>query len=132
MVGALGGQAVLIVDDEADILTSLQVFLEEELAGIRVLTARSGGEALSVLERENVALIIADYRMPGMNGLELLAEVRRKRPHVRAMMMTAYPDPTLASRAARECGVGFLLSKPFELDHFVRLVEACLNKSWAS
>lgn len=129
MAGAQQGQTVMLVDDEDDILASLRVFLEGELVGVRVLTARSGPEALQMLERDDVDLIIADYRMPGMDGLQLLAEVRRKKPHITAMMMTAYPDPTLASRAAKECGVGLFLAKPFDLNYFVRVVEACLKKS---
>ena len=68
---------LLIVDDEKDILRTLTLTFEEDY---EVFTARSGIEALGVLERQDIALIIADQRMPEMTGVELLQKAITIKP----------------------------------------------------
>src|SRR5262245_33686364 len=61
--------AILVVDDEPGIVDSLQKVFERE--GLRVLTARAGGEALEILRREPVSVLLTDLLMPGMSGMDL-------------------------------------------------------------
>src|ERR1043166_7614599 len=86
-----GAPTVLVVDDEPDILTSMAAFLAVFL-GWRVETADSGSKALQVLSSRAIDVVVTDYRMPGMDGLELLSRVRRKAPRVPVLVVTAYPD----------------------------------------
>lgn len=110
---------ILIVDDEPAILELLRDVLVEE--GFRVVTANNGVAALVLLQRTSVALILMDFMMPGLNGLQL-AEQLRQNPHtadVPLLLMSAVPPP--------DVGAQFLavIAKPFALDQIVRLVHQC-------
>ena len=88
--------AVLVVDDEEAILESLQMTLESDY---RVFTASTGAEGLEILDREPVALIIADQVMPGMSGVEFLEQAIERNPGAIRMMLTGYADIGSLSRA---------------------------------
>jgi CheY-like chemotaxis protein len=118
---------VLVVDDEHDILESVRDLLAVEMKHVRVHTATSGQAALDILKREGADLLITDYRMPGMSGIELLDALRRDGHDVPAILMTAFPDPTLAQKAKQEHGVRHFVPKPFELSQFLALVRAELG-----
>jgi DNA-binding NtrC family response regulator len=115
---------VLLVDDEPDILDSLELLLQTEVPEVEVLKATSGQQALEKMRGERVRLIISDYRMPGMDGFEFLEAARRLQPGVPSIMMTAYPDPRLAARAVDELGVGLFIAKPFDLNYLVKVVRS--------
>src|SRR3954464_7064992 len=84
-----GGRAtVLVVDDEPGIVDSLQKILERE--SLRVLTATSGGEALEMIRREPVSVLVTDLMMPGMSGMYLLRPSRSVSPETETVLMTAY------------------------------------------
>ncbi len=78
----------MVVDDQAETLTSVRVLLERE--GHRVLTAERGTEALSVLERESAQVLLVDYFMPVMNGEELIAGVRDRDQLIQIVLQTGY------------------------------------------
>jgi DNA-binding NtrC family response regulator len=84
---------VLVVDDEPDIVGSLRVFLRYALQDVEVRTATSAAQALEVLHHEPVDLVVADYRMPGMDGLQLLEAVGRLAPGVPRIIFTGHWDP---------------------------------------
>ena len=112
---------LLLVDDEEDILESIALMFRLTVQDMRLVTARSGAEALEVLRREPVALIITDYRMPVMDGFQFLKAAEEIQPKVPRIMITAYPDPALAARAQSEAEVSMVISKPFDLDSFLQL-----------
>jgi ATP-dependent Lon protease len=104
---------VLAVDDD----DSVRLLLAEVLAGesCRVLTASNGVEAVEILEGEPVDLLITDYEMPRMNGLDLIRWSKARFPHVTAVMITGQDSQALAARG-RECGVLHILRKPISVE----------------
>ena len=111
--------SILIVDDEPDIADLFrQRFRREVRQGQYVLHfAGSGEEALRRLAeiRPELIVILSDINMPGMDGLELLREVRGLRPELPVLMVTAYGDDE-RRRRADELGAADFLTKPVEFD----------------
>ena len=111
--------SILIVDDEPDIADLFrQRFRREVRQGQYVLHfADSGEEALRRLAEIHPELIVilSDINMPGMDGLELLREVRRLRPELPVLMVTAYGDDE-RRRRADELGAAAFLTKPVDFD----------------
>jgi CheY-like chemotaxis protein len=119
---------VLIVDDEPDIAVLFrQQFRRETREGVYVLHfALSASDALDHLAREITPqriVILSDINMPGMDGLALLREIKKRRPELPVMMLTAYGDDERRLRA-RESGAADFLTKPVDFDFLkVRLRE---------
>lgn len=110
---------VLAVDDDYRIRLLLTEVLAH--ASCRVLTASDGAEAMKILEVEPVDLLITDYEMPRMNGLDLIRWSKGRFPHVTAVMITGQDSSALAAQG-RECGVLRVLRKPFSVEDLVSLV----------
>jgi len=106
--------SILVVDDEADTRDSLRQLLEGALENVRVWTTPSGDKALRTLEMRRVDLMLVDYRMPRMDGLELLREARKVAPGVDRVMMTAYADANVAIHAINEGEVRRFFAKPVD------------------
>jgi len=123
----MSGQRVLIVDDEADILESLQILLESAIDGIKVECAPSGEEGL-VAVAKGVDLVISDFKMPGMDGLEFLRKVRDKRPDVPRILMTAFPDLQIAVDAINEARIETFFSKPLDPSEVVEVIKKALAR----
>lgn len=87
---SLSDPVVLLVDDEPRYLASLGLLFSD--APIRILKARSGLHALDALKREPVAVVVADYWMDGMDGIQLLNEVQRLYPKIARVLLTGRPD----------------------------------------
>lgn len=105
---------VLVVDDEPDILQSFADLIEVSIPGTVVTKARSGAEAVAALRAGQYDLVVTDFRMPGMNGLELLAEVSRLAPATPSVMITAFPDLDVVLKAVNERRARAFLMKPIE------------------
>ena len=112
--------SILVVDDEPDVAEMFrQRFRREARHGTYVLHfAASGEEALDKLAdgvRPELIVILSDINMPGMDGLSLLREIKRRRPDLPVMMVTAYGDDE-RRRQATEAGALQFLSKPVDFD----------------
>ena len=112
--------SILVVDDEPDVADLFrQRFRREARQGIYVMHfAASGAEALDRLAGEiqpTLMAVLSDINMPGMDGLELLAEIKQRRPHLPVMMVTAYGDDE-RRRRARELGAFEFFTKPVDFD----------------
>jgi len=102
--------SALFVDDEINILEGIAVALRGR--NFRILTAGGPTEALALLEREPVAVVVSDERMPVMCGTEFLTQVRRDHPGIVRMVLSGTMDPHTISRAVNEAGVFRYLLKP--------------------
>jgi two-component system response regulator AtoC len=109
-------QRVLIVDDEEGLRHSLSVHLKK--AGFAPTTAAGAEEALAVLAQESFDVILCDIRMPGMDGLALLAAVQERGIESTVLMMSAYGDNDTAIAALR-AGAYDYIAKPFKKDEVI-------------
>jgi CheY-like chemotaxis protein len=112
--------SILVVDDEPDVADLFrQRFRREARQGTYVMHfAASGTEALDRLAREiqpTLVAVLSDINMPGMDGLELLGEIKQRRPDLPVMMVTAYGDDE-RRRRARELGAIEFITKPVDFE----------------
>src|SRR5262245_24321490 len=114
---------VLIVDDEPDILFSLRGLLRTEF---ELLTAASGAEALNILHRNPVHVIMTDQRMPQMTGTELLRRAQGDCPEAVRIVFTGYADIKSVVDAINHGQIYRYLTKPWDSDELVGVLhEAC-------
>jgi DNA-binding response OmpR family regulator len=116
---------ILIVDDEAKLVYSLREMLEYSNQNYMVSVAHFGAEALDILGDQTVDLLVADLRMPGISGLELIRQTREITPQTRTMLMTAFGSHEIEERV-REMGAVYL-PKPFSLLEFAAVVKRILD-----
>ncbi|HCY85701.1 MAG TPA: response regulator [Desulfobacteraceae bacterium] len=103
---------VLIVDDEPDIAASLSMLMTDE--GYEAMTAANGREALDLYVRHDVDVVITDIRMPVVDGLSLLREIKRVDPYAAIIVMTGFASVENVVSAMRENGAFDYLLKPIE------------------
>lgn len=132
-IGESGGgegrpQRVLVVDDEVDILDSVKSLIESATENVEVTTAGSGPAALEKMASSSFDLILTDYKMPQMNGLEFLAEARRVAPRTARIMLTAFPDLDLALSALNDERIEKFLVKPIEPEELLNTVQDVLDR----
>ncbi|MGB7539150.1 MAG: response regulator [Anaerolineales bacterium] len=112
---------VLIVDDEDGVLSVLKNSLRKLGGQFRVATAAGGEAAMDMLIQRKFDLVVTDYKMAGMNGLELLEKVRAVRPETRVILMTAYGSAAVETEASRLQAYKYL-AKPLEIEAFRQIV----------
>ena len=118
---------LLVVDDEEDMVWTLQKNLRNSELDVDILAAHSGEEALEILKEAPVDLVVTDIRMPGISGLDLLLTVKQDYPETGVIVMTAFETPDLESRL-RKLGVIRCLSKPLDLDELTETILCALQE----
>ena len=120
---SLRSEAILVVDDDEDVRAVTVATLES--LGYAVTPIESGRSALDALTNGlRPDLILLDYLMPDMNGIDTLREIRRKWPHIRFLMMTGYADSDAISA---EAGREKILKKPFTVVELASMIETALG-----
>ena len=109
---------VLIVDDDQALLQGLPQALRLRMEGVRVDTADSGTAALDRIAALDYDAIVTDLKMPGMDGLDLLAKIRTHRPDTPTLMITGHGEHDLVVHALRGGAYDFI-QKPIDRDDFV-------------
>lgn len=119
---------VMLVDDEPMVLTALRSFLELETP-YRVLTFTAPTDALAALRAEPVDVIVADFMMPGLDGISFLRQARELRPFATRILLTGYADKENAIRAINEAGLYYYLEKPWSNEHLKLVVRNGIERS---
>ncbi len=113
-------RTVLFVDDDEKILKSLKRTLADE--PYKTLFAESGKEALKILQKKQVHVIVTDMRMPEMDGLELLKILKNKHPHVIRLVLSAYSDKDTLLAAINHGEIFRYITKPWKLNEELRTI----------
>jgi two-component system NtrC family response regulator len=117
-------ETILIVDDEKNYLLVLSAVLEEE--GYEVLTTASSQEALEILKASDVDLVLTDMKMPGLDGIELLEQIKNRDPELPVIMMTAHGTVDKAVEAMQKGAYSYIL-KPFDNERMTLYVQKAIT-----
>jgi two-component system, LuxR family, response regulator FixJ len=118
--------AVYVVDDDIGVLGSLRFLLETD--GFEVRTFRSGTALLHATRPADVDCLVIDYKMPDMNGLDLVAQLRSNNVVAPVILITGYPDAKIAERAAR-AGIERVLLKPLLGDSLSKQIKSAIQEA---
>jgi len=116
---------VLLVDDEVEFLETLEKRLRKRNIGVKVAT--SGEEALEVLGSESPDVVVLDVKMPGMDGIETLREIKRRKPLVEVVMLTGHANVEVVIQGM-EMGAFDYLMKPVDIDELVYKLQDAYRK----
>ncbi len=116
---------IVVIDDEANAVAALTTLLRED--GYEVEGAHEAASGLALVERIDADVVLTDLRMPGMDGLELLAKVKQIRPETMVVMMTAYGTVKTAVKAMK-MGAEDYLGKPVDMEEVELVIERVLEK----
>ncbi|HHY22372.1 MAG TPA: response regulator [Bacilli bacterium] len=115
---------VLVVDDQYGIRVLLKEILEKD--GYAMYQAANGMQALTLIEQHQFDLVLLDVKLPGMNGLEILKQVKEQYPQVEVIMMTAYGELNLI-KEARKLGALAYFTKPFDISEVRKIIANSFN-----
>ncbi|MCP2619557.1 response regulator, partial [Candidatus Aminicenantes bacterium AC-335-K20] len=120
------GGVVLLVDDEVKILSSLSRILENY--DYEVLTALDGKSALSIIEENDIDVVLLDLKLPEMDGIRVLKKIMEKKPSLPVIMLTAHGSIPKAVEAVK-IGAFDFLEKPVESEKILITIKNALEKS---
>jgi DNA-binding NtrC family response regulator len=112
--------SLLLIDDDEWIRDSLSIFLEGE--GCKINALETAEEGLAALKKDSYEIIIVDYRLPGMDGLDFLRQINNLYPGVKKILISAYGDKAMVSEAML-LGIDDFIEKPFT----TKTIEASLS-----
>ncbi len=112
---------IMVVDDDAALRSTLQEILIDE--GWDVVSAEDGFQAIQMASESEFALVLMDFKMPGMNGLEALLKIKEILPNCVEVMMTGHAEESQIEEALSN-GVMTVLSKPVEIEQLLVIVDS--------
>ena len=118
---------ILIVDDDKDLCFNLTSILKEE--GHEVIAASNGIKALNALAKSAPDLVLLDMKLPGMDGVELLQEIKRKAGNLPVIMLTANSDVKSAVKAMK-LGAYDYITKPFDDEELILIIKKALHTQY--
>jgi DNA-binding response OmpR family regulator len=123
-------EGILLVEDETDILTIIKRIIELEWKNERILVAIDGLAAWNTMQQYPARLVITDYNMPSMNGLELATKIREAYPDTVIIMITAFGTPDVEKQARHPVNgkqlIDWYFTKPFSFDDVLAAIRAGL------
>ena len=123
-----GQPSVLIVDDEDMVITSIRAFLQLETE-YKVTGLTSPVEAVNFLETTPVEVIVSDYLMPKMTGLQLLAKAKELQPEAARVLLTGHADKQSAINAINEVGLFQYLEKPWDNQQLLLVIQSGIERT---
>ncbi|KAA3635001.1 MAG: response regulator [Calditrichaeota bacterium] len=120
-------KVVLIVDDEEMVLSSISSFLELETS-YKVVTFTEPGKALEYVNENSIDLVISDYLMPHMNGIQFLSKMKEVMPQVPRIILTGYADKENAIKAINDVGLFQYIEKPWDNDDILLIIRNGLER----
>jgi CheY-like chemotaxis protein/predicted regulator of Ras-like GTPase activity (Roadblock/LC7/MglB family) len=124
----MSSKRVLIVDDDKDILRMLEFSLKKLGPDYQIITAKDTVAALNMVEKQPVDLVVVDYMMPGITGIDLARAVRQISPGTQVVVMTAYGTTGLRN-TAKYLGLDGYIDKPFTLEQIREIVKRAVDKT---
>jgi DNA-binding NtrC family response regulator len=118
---------ILLVDDEEMVVTSIKSFLTLE-TDYQVVAFTSPEEALEFVRKNKVDLVVSDYLMPNIDGIEFLAQVKDLQPEATRILLTGYADKENAIKAINDVGLYQYIEKPWENDDLKLIIRNGLEK----
>lgn len=121
---------ILLIDDETMITTTLSTLIEMML-NYEVITFNNPKTLIEsgILENEKIDLVISDFIMPYMNGLDLLSLIKEKQPHIIPILLTGYSDKDSAIKSINELGLYYYLEKPWDNSELIKVIQNGLDKA---
>lgn len=116
---------LLLVDDEERFLATTKIILDKR--GMKTAIAKSGPEALELLDREPIDVAVVDVKMPGMDGIELLRKIKQRWPRIEVILLTGHASVESAV-AGMKMGAGDYVMKPCDLKELAAKIEAAAEK----
>ncbi|MCO7125596.1 response regulator [Sporolactobacillus shoreicorticis] len=111
---------IMVVDDQPGIRMLLQEVFKQ--TDYQIVTAANGEQALELLKKEDVRLVLLDMKIPKMNGLEILHKIKEIKPGIKVIIMTAYGENAMVQEALQSGAVAHF-TKPFDLHELISAVE---------
>lgn len=123
-----GQPAILIVDDEDMVITSIRAFLQLETE-YRVTGLTLPEEAVKFLETNPVDVVVSDYLMPKMTGLQLLAKAKELQPEAARVLLTGHADKQSAIQAINDVGLFQYLEKPWDNSQLLLVINSAIERT---
>ncbi len=123
-----GQPRVLIVDDEDMVIVSVRAFLQLE-TDYSVIGHTDPREAAKYLEQNPIDVVISDYLMPGMNGIQLLAKAKERQPEAARVLLTGHADKQSAIQAINQIGLYQYLEKPWDNSQLLLVINSAIERT---
>jgi two-component system NtrC family sensor kinase len=120
--------ALLVVDDDDNVRRALRRVLRRTQC--RVLDAPDAQGALAVLEREPIQVVVSDYRMPGLSGVEFLKVVKERWPRIQRVLLTGQADSTAIEEAVNRSEIFRFIWKPWDDGHLLITIQSAIDQFW--
>lgn len=122
---------LLIVDDEPDVLASLESLLSYSLPDVRIMTAATGAKGMVIARANVLDMVLSGLRMPKMDGVEFLRQARVVQADIPMVIMAAGDESEFAKRAVEVAGLQLVVPKPFSVENLVGLIGSLLHEPGA-
>lgn len=119
---------ILIVDDDSQVLVSLFLALKNLNLENKIIIAKTAEAGIEQLKERNFDLVISDYKLPGMDGINFLCYIKEKYPNTNRVLITAYPNSVLKEDAKSKASVKLFIEKPWVTEGIRKLVQEIENK----